>query len=58
VLLIKFGKSGKTGLSGFDSFRTKSRKKVSHPEIFISKCELFSSINLNFQKDFIQFKLK
>jgi hypothetical protein len=26
---------------------------LSHHKISISKCELFSSINLNFQKDFI-----
>jgi hypothetical protein len=31
---------------------------LSHPEISILECELFFSINLNFQKDFIWFKLK
>jgi hypothetical protein len=30
---------------------------LSHPKNFISKCEPYSSINLNFQKDFLQFKL-
>jgi hypothetical protein len=32
--------------------------RLSHPEISILECEPFSSINLNFQKDFIWFKLK
>jgi hypothetical protein len=31
---------------------------LSHPIIPISECEPFSTINLNFQKDFIWFKLK